>query len=447
MTTLAADLALVGAGIALEPGNTGYDEEVAGFNTAVVHHPALVVGARSTDDVVQAVRFARARRLRVAVHSTGHGAHVPVETGMLVTTRRIEHVRIDAAERRATAGAGSRWGAVVASAAPYGLGPIAGASPTVGVVGLLLGGGIGPLVRSHGFSSDYLTEATLVTGAGEVVVASADQNADLLWALRGGTPKLGVVTEVRLRLVELPALYAGLLIFDEPQIEGALRGWVAWTAQAHPRVTTSVAVVRFPPVETIPPPLRGRRVLALRFAYPGDVREGTRLAEPLRAIAPVYLDMLGPLPIGDVARIFNDPPGPLPSWTSAGLLAGVDQDFASALLRHVGAGVDTPFLAAEIRQLGEATTNDVAGGSAVGGRTAGFTFALIGSNPAHFKSALPDAEARLGGELARWLSPEINGNFAPHPRSGRAIAARAPATVLAKLDDLAHRYDPDGLFR
>ena len=447
MTTLASDLASLGVNTALEPGTMGYDQEVAGFNTAVVHRPALVVGARSTDDVVQAVRFARARQLRVAVHSTGHGAHVPVETGLLVTTRRIDHVLIDATGRRATVGAGARWGAVVASAAPHGLAPIAGASPTVGVIGLLLGGGIGPLVRSHGFSSDYLVEATVVTGAGDVVVASADENADILWALRGGRPHLGVVTEARLRLVELPALYAGSLIFDEPNIERALRGWIAWTAQAHPRVTTSAAVVRFPPADTIPPPLRGRRVLALRFAYPGDVSEGARLAEPLRAIAPVYLDMLGALPIGDVGRIFNDPPGPLPSWSSAGLLTGVDQDFASALLRHVGTGTETPFLAVEVRHLGEAATHDVAGGSAVGGRTAQFTFALVGSNPASFISVLPDAESRLAGDLGRWLSPEINGNFAPHPRGGRAGMADAPAAVRAKLDDLARRYDPDSLFR
>lgn len=447
MTTSALDLAVLGAGIALEPGNTGYDEEVAGFNTAVVHRPAVVVGARSTDDVVRAVRFARARGWRVAVHGTGHGAHEPVETGLLVTTRRIDHVRIDAAEHRATAGAGSRWGAVVASAAPYGLAPIAGSAPSVGVVGLLLGGGIGPLVRSHGFASDYLVGATLVTGTGDVVTASADENADILWALRGGKPQLGVVTEARLRLVDLPALYAGSLIFDEPNIEGALRGWIGWTSQAHPRVTTSVAVVRFPPADTIPAPLRGRRVLALRFAYPGDAIEGATLAEPLRAVAPVYLDALGALPIADVARIFNDPSGPLPSWASAGLLTGVDQDFASALLRHVGAGTDTPFLAAEVRHLGEATTHDVPGGSAVGGRTARFTFALVGSNPANFLTVLPDAETRLVGDLARWLSPEVNGNFAPHPRVRRPDAPSASTAVRARLMDLARHHDPDGLFR
>lgn len=447
MTTLNSGLSSLVEGPVLEAGQAGYDEEVAGFNAALAHRPELVVGASSTADVMEAVRVARARGWRVGVHSTGHGAHLPVETGLMVTTRRLDHLRIDAAGRGATVGAGGRWGAVVASAAPYGLAPIAGSSPTVGVVGFLLGGGIGPLARSHGFGSDYLEGATLVTGTGEVVAASADENPDILWALRGGKPALGVVTEVRLRLVELPALYAGSLFFEEAHIEAALRAWIAWTVEAHARVTTSIAIVRFPPADQVPPPLRGRRLLTLRFAYPGDLAEGTRLAKPLRAAAPVYLDMLGALPIADVARIFNDPPGPLPAWVSGGMLGRIDQDFASALLRHVGAGTNSPFLAAEVRHIGEATARDVPGGSAVGGRGAPFTLGLIGTDPAHFASALPDAEARLVGDVARWLSPEANGNFAPHPRVRRAPGSSVPEAVQAKLADLHRRYDPDGLFR
>jgi hypothetical protein len=187
-------------------------------------------------------------------------------------------------------------------------------------------------------------------------------------------------------------------------------------------------------------------VLTLRFAYPGDATEGARLAAPLRAIAPVYLDLLGALPIADVARIFNDPSGPVPAWVSAGMLARADQDFATALLRHVGpANEDCPFMAAEVRHLGEATMRDVPGGSAVGGRGATFTFGLIGTDPTSFATVLPDAEARLVGDLAAWLSPEANGNFAPHPDVRRVSAAAVPAAFEAKLADLHRRYDPDGL--
>jgi FAD/FMN-containing dehydrogenase len=433
-------------GTVLQPGQPAYDREVAGFNTAVVHHPEVVVAASSAAEVAEAVRFARTKRWRVNVHSTGHGLRRPIDKGLLVTTRRIDRVEVDGAARAATAGAGARWGAVVASAAPHGLAPITGSSPGVGVVGLLLGGGIGPLARSHGFASDYLAGATLVAGTGDVLITSADENPDILWALRGGKPQFGIVTEVRLRLAEVPALYAGSLFFEEAQIETALRAWIAWTAQADPHVTTSVAIARFPALDAVPAPLRGRRLLTLRFAYPGTAPEGAQLAAPLRASAPVYLDLLDALPLADVARIFNDPAGPLAAWTSAGLLATVDQDFATTLLRHVGAGTDSPFLAVEVRQLGGAITQDVAGGSAVGGRNAGFTFGVVATNPATFADVMPEAEARLVGDLARWLSPEANGNFGPNPNVRRPVTASVPAAVRSKLTELGRRYDPDGVF-
>jgi hypothetical protein len=279
------------------------------------------------------------------------------------------------------------------------------------------------------------------------VAASADENADLLWALRGGKPALGVVTEVRLRLAELPALYAGSLFFEEAHIETALRAWIDWTAAAPARVSTSVAIVRFPPADAVPPPLRGRRLLTLRFAHPGDATDGARLSAPLRQVAPVYLDALGAMPIADVARIFNDPAGPLPAWSSGGMLGRIDQDFASVLLRHVGAGTESPFLAAEIRHLGEATALDVPGGSAVGGRGALFTLALIGADPSQFATVLPHADARLTGDLVPWLSLEANGNFAPNANVRRVPAPYVPDDVRARLADLRRRCDPDGLFR
>src|SRR5699024_5987064 len=122
---------------------------------------------------------------------------------------------LDAGSRVATIGAGVRWGAVVALGAEAGLAPITGSSTNVGVVGYLLGGGLGPLSRSHGFSSDFLRGATVVLASGEVVHASETENPDLLWALRGGKGGFGVVTSVEVELVPLPDLYAGALVFPE----------------------------------------------------------------------------------------------------------------------------------------------------------------------------------------------------------------------------------------
>ena len=275
---------------------------------------------------------------------------------------------------------------------------------------------------------------------------SAEHNPDLFWALRGGKGGLGVVTEARLRLVELATLYAGSLFFDEAHIEAALRAWVSWTAHADPRVSTSVAIIRFPPLDVVPPPLRGRRVLSLRFAFPGAIADGTRLAAPLRAAAPVHLDALGELPAAEIARIHNDPTQPGPSFATGMQLTHVDQNLASALLERFGAGTDAPFIAVDLRHLGEATRRDVPGGSAVGGRASDFTLSLIANRPELFETVLPAALDQLTATLRPWISPETNINFMGKPRSVEHYASAWPSATFARLTQIRRRYDPEGIF-
>ena len=425
-------------------GDSGYAPEIAAFNTAIVHSPDLVVGAESAADVVEAVRFAREHGYPVSVQATGH-TEEPITSGLLISTRRLDGVRIDPGRRTATIGAGTLWEAVVAAAAEHGLAPVGGSSTKVGVVGYLLGGGLGPLARSHGFSSDYLIELEVVTGEGELIEASLDHNPELFWALRGGKAGLGIVTEVRLRLLELSALYGGSLFFGEKDMEATLRAWVDWTAGADPLVSTSVAIVRFPPLDVVPEPFRGRLLLSLRFAYPGPVEEGARLAGPLRSAAPVYLDALGELPVAEVATIHNDPGEPSPALVSGMLLTHVDQEFASELLEQVGAGSDAPFVSVEIRHLGEATRRDVEGGSAVGGRADGFTLTLIAADPELFLTAVPAATDRLIHTLQPWISAETNINFAGKLRSAEQFTSAWPPDILAKLTEVREEYDPDGV--
>jgi hypothetical protein len=442
---MSAALADLVRGPVLTPSDPAYADEAAGFNTAVVHTPDLIVGATSAADVAEAIRFAGARGWPVTVQATGHGAHSPITTGLLVTTRRLDRLEIDPQTRTATVGAGVRWDAVLTAAAEHGLTGIPGSSPNVGVVGYLLGGGIGPLARSHGFSSDYLLGATVVTGTGEILEVSEDEHAELLWALRGGKGGLGIVTEVRVRLVELSTMYAGALFFDTEHMEQAFRAWVDWTAEAEPDVTTSVALVRFPDLEVVPEPFRGRHLLSLRFAYPGSTDEGARLAEPLRLAAPVYLDMLGELPTEQMGAIHSDPDQPGPGWNRGMLLQPIDQRFASAFLSAVGAGSRSPFLAAEVRHLGAAAGQDVPGGSAVGGRSAAFALVLIGvPDPSLFSVVLPAAADGIVAGIRPWVHPQTNINFAGRPQTTEDFEAAWPVEHLPRLAALRRRYDPAG---
>ncbi len=434
------------AGPVLTPQDEGFADEVASWIRTFEHTPDVAVGATSTADVVAAVKFATAHGLPVRVQATGHGSHAAITDGVFILTRRIDTVSIDPAQRLATIGAGVQWGAVVAAAAAHGLAPITGSSPVVGVVGFLLGGGVGPLVRSHGFGSDYVREFELVNADGQVVVANAQQHPELFWALRGGKGGLGVVTQVTIALVELATLYGGSLMYDSPDIEAALRAWVEYTATADPRVSTSVAILRMPDLPFIPEPVRGRTLLSLRFAYPGDTARGEELAAPLRAAAPIYIDGLSEMPASQMARIHGDPTDPSPGWNAGRMLTHVDREFATAFLEQVGVGAhgesDVPFVAVEIRQLGSAAARDVPGGSAVGGRTPEFTLSIIGApNPALFAQVIPGAAARLIAGLEQWLADETTINFLGHyDPSGW------PAATLERLSAVQREVDPTTVF-
>ncbi|MFU8947195.1 FAD-binding oxidoreductase [Mycetocola zhadangensis] len=426
-------------------GDEGMADAVAAQNTVVLHQPDIAVRVATEDDVSTAVRFAAEHRLPVSVQSTGHGAWKPVTAGLLLLTSRLDSVAVDEDERIATIGAGARWSAVLDAAAPFGLAPITGSSPHVGAVGYTLGGGLGPLARSHGFSADWARGFRVVIADGSVVTATTAENAELFWALRGGKGGLGVVTGMRLELVPLRTVFGGSLFFDTPDVETALRAWVDWTATAPDDVTTSVALLSMPPIDEIPAPFRGKFLLALRFTYPGDPDEGARLLQPLRSAAPVYIDGVTEIPTTAMGSIHADPEDATPVWDLGALLKPIDQDFVTTLLESVGPTADSPFVSTEIRHLGAATARDVEGGSAVGGRNSAFTFTLIGVVPPLFEQM--DVVANSFLERARhWISPETNINFSSHVDTPEHFAQAWPPATFDRLARTRATYDPDSLF-
>ena len=427
----------------LAPSDAGYASEVVGFNTAFALTPDVVVAATSEADVVAAVQYAAEHGMPVRAYSTGHGTHAPIDGGMFINLSGLTAVSVDPEARTAAIGGGARWSAVVPLAAEHGLAPVTGSSPAVGVAGFIQGGGLGPIARSHGFSSDWVIGYTVVTADGTVRTVDTDTDPELFWAMRGGKGGFGVIVETRVRLAELPSLYGGALVFDEPHLEQALRGWAEWTVDADPRVTTSAAVINFPPMDEVPEPLRGRRVLMLRFAFPGDTPTGEQLAAPLRALAPVYLDGVHEMSPADIGLIHNDPTNPGPSWGLGGAITQLADVALAALLEIAGPGATAPFIAVEVRHIGAATTRDVPGGSAVGGRDLDYVFHLIGAPDASlFAEVLPAAGAAFTTALGECLAPTSTPNWAgpdtldscwPDATRARIVAARASV-------------DPTGMF-
>ncbi|HQY29966.1 MAG TPA: FAD-binding oxidoreductase [Thermomicrobiales bacterium] len=417
-----------------------------GFHSQATCTPVVVVLPDSTADVVLAVQTARSLGLKVAVQTTGHGTVGAVAGGMLLSMRALDQVTIDTEAQTARIGGGATWGQVQQQAVANNLFATTGSSDHVGVVGFLLGGGIGPVVRTHGAGSDYMVAATLVTGRGDVVTVSAQENPALFWALRGGKYGFGIVTEVTVRLVPVPDLYAGAIAYPAAALDQVLHQWTDWQATADSRVSTSIALFHFPPLPTLPEAIRGQSLLFVRFAFPFGSTEGERLAAPLRAFGPIVMDTIGPLPADQCHLIHSDPIEPGPYVSRGFLLDRWDHDAATVLVQQMGQRDQTPLVAFEIRQLGGAFRADVPEGSAVSGRSGshimnGIGVALPGlTSEAQVHQAIDELEQLLGDRV----SSSNLVNFAEERRNGDL--AVWPRETIDLLTAIRTAHDPDTIF-
>lgn len=434
-------------GTVLLRGDEGVAAAATCFNPTIRHDPDVLIVAADESDVVEAVRFARASGLPLRIQATGHGSEAPLSGGLLLITHDLDTLEIDESARRARIGAGLRWAPIIAAAAEHGLAPVTGSSTSVGAVGYTLGGGLGPLARSHGFTADWVRGFRVVTADGDLVTADETTNSELFWALRGGKGGLGVVTEMTLELVPLVTLYGGGLFFEGDAVDDAFRAWTDWSAQLPELATTSVAFLRIPDVDGPPPPLRGRSLLNVRFAYPGDPAEGERLLAPMRAAAPLYLDLVGEMPTTAVATIHNDPEEGGPTWIRGHMLDSFDRDLAESLLPLVGSAAETPFLAVEVRQLGGATRRDTADGTAVGGRASSHTFSSIAADPSTFAEAAPAHAEAIATVLGDRVSAVTNINWVADLSDPAEFERLWPADIFARLAQARSEWDPEGVFR
>ncbi|MGW1283911.1 FAD-binding oxidoreductase [Streptomyces sp. NPDC002586] len=320
----------------LRPGDRGYDDELAGFQLGFTQRPAVLVPARSAADVVAAVRYAAAEGLPVGVHATGHGLPGGYEGGLLITTRRLDGITVDAEARTVRVQAGVRWGQVVAAAEPYGLAPLNGSAPSVGAVSYTLGGGLGILAREFGYAADHVHRLEVVTADGELRRVTPDSDPELHWALLGAGQNLGVVTELEIGLVPVRTLYGGSLAFDGRAVDPAalLHAYEAWTRTVPDGLTSSFAAVPYPDLPALPPQLRGRYVVSIRVAHTGD--DGDAVVAPLRRLGPLLSDSLREMPYAESHTIHSDPDFPHAYYGDSAVLRDLDVERAGELLRVTG---------------------------------------------------------------------------------------------------------------
>ncbi|NHC15513.1 FAD-binding oxidoreductase [Motilibacter deserti] len=442
----AAALAAQVAGPVLLPGADGFADDVSAFNLATTHHPAVVVGATNAQDVSAAVRFAATHGLPVAVQATGHGAVAAADGAVLVSTRRMTGLTVSAATATARVEAGVLMHSLLEAAAEAGLAPVCGSSPTVGVVGMTLGGGVGPISRKYGFAADRVRGFEIVTADGAVRSVDAESEPDLFWAVRGGKGGFGIVTALELELVPVQRFYAGGIMFPGESAAALLHAYREWAPTLPEETTTSIGLLRLPPLPSIPEPLRGQFVVHLRYAHLGSEEEGAALLAPMRAVAPAVMDMVGEMPFTNVGMVHMDPTDPMPVFERSALLDELGADVVEALLAAAGPGVQTPVLLAEVRHLGGATARATGGPNAVSGRGAEFSVFAVGVLMPEIAAVVPDAVRATLEAVAPWARPDRLLNFAGGLTRDELDTVWAPAD-LARLRAVKAAYDPQDVFR
>ncbi|BBX17863.1 FAD-linked oxidase [Mycolicibacterium duvalii] len=428
----------LGADVAL-PGEPGY-ERCLPWNVAAPVTPAAVVLPTTAEHIAETIRFAAAHGFTVTVQATGHGA-VGVGAGtILVLTAAMTRCEVDATDRTAWVGAGARWQDVIDTAAPHGLAPLCGSAPGVGVVGYLTGGGIGPMVRTFGLSSDHVRAFDVVTGEGRVLRATPEENADLFWGLRGGKSTLGIVTAVQIDLLPLPEFYGGALYFDGSEAAAVLRAWRDWSASLPETVNTSIAVQQLPPLPGVPDPLAGRMTVAVRYTAVGE-RDAERLLAPMRAVATPILDSVGLLPYAAIGAVHADPVDPMPIYEDQALLSELPAAAIDALLVVAGPESGSPQVIVELRLLGGALTREPQYPSAFCRRDAAYALAVIGAPMPDTADMVVEHARAVTAAVAPWTTGGQMPNFAPSHEPARAARVYDPET-LQRLAALADRYDP-----
>src|SRR5256714_8390040 len=382
----------------LEPGDDGYNEARTVFNAMIDRRPRLIVRCSGAADVVAGVLLARETGLPLAVRGGGHGVngHGVCDDGIMLDLSPLKRIDVDPEARVARAQAGVTWGEFDAATQAHGLATTGGRITTTGIAGLTLGAGSGWLERMFGFTAHNLLAAEMVTADGRLVHASEDENADLLWGLRGGGGNFGVVTQFEDRLHEVgPLVTGGMGLLPLEQAAEVLAFYRDWIESAPDEVGGGAAVILAPPEGFVPVELQGKPALAVIPISLGD----PDLLRPIREFGSPFADLVGPMPYVAVQQLLDpgNPPGNLNYW-KAEAVDELSDDLIDLILSHAE-GIGSPFTACFFQPLGGALARipaDAAAINPVPGRWVGAAIAVWGAAGG---SARERGWARRGGGL------------------------------------------------
>ena len=440
-------LAAAMRGALLLPGHPDYEERRHVWNGAIDRRPLGIARCADAEDVSIAVKFAASEHMPLTVRGGGHNvAGLAVRDGsLMLDLGALNRVEVDAQARIVRVEGGALWRDVDAATQPHGLATTGGFVSSTGVGGLTLGGGVGWLMRRCGLAIDNLIAADVVLADGRCVVASADQHADLFWALRGGAGGFGVVTRFAFRLHAIGEVLAGAVFHPIEAAPALLRAFRAFTPMAPEQGTLMLVFTTAPPAPFLPTQVHGQRVVALAYCWSGDPVLGEQALAPLTGFGEPLGRVGGVMPYAAWQQSFDAhaPAGEHYYWTTS-IFDGLDDALIDALVPDAATPPD-PMCEVHVHHLGGTVAAMPADASAFVHRDAPFFINVIGrAQAAETFTAVREWARGLRSSLALWAREGMQPNFAGE--AGDWQAHTHDAATRARLEGVRRKYDPSGLF-
>ncbi len=430
------------------PGDADYEDARAIWNGMVARTPALIARCADVNDVQIAVRAASEIGILTAIRCGGHSlaGFSTCNGGLVIDLSKMRQIAVDPRARRARFEGGCLLGTIDTATQKAGLVFPAGVVSHTGAAGLILGGGTGWLTRRFGLSCDNVGRFTLVTADGTLVRASAKENPELFWALRGGGGNFGVVTEFEVRLHPLTSVVLAEGLAPESEIRPLLESWRDFMAEAPHDLKWNIDLRLAPHSERVPPELRGQPVASSSLVWTGNPEAGNRYLDHALSLCRPASIRKKVVPFIDLQTMADsDFPHGRRYYTKSGYFSSLSSDTVDRLVDAV-VSMPSPEIQIELAYLGGAAATMPANETAFGDRSAPFILNLLGnwSNPA--ADAINICRIRdLFQKLRPAMKPGVYVNFMSGDEQDRvpeAYRERWDRMVAVKS-----HYDPGNFFR
>ena len=427
-------------GAVLCPGEPGYDETRTIPNAMIDRRPAVIARCTGAADVIACVRFAREHNLLTSIRGGGHsvaGKSV-CDNGLMIDLSPMKGIRVDPARRTARSQAGLTLGEFDRETQAFGLATTLGTVSKTGISGLTLGAGWGHLHAKYGLALDNLISLDMVTADGRLLTASASENEDLFWGLRGSGGNLGVVTSLEYRLHEVGPVLGGAVCYPTDKAKDLVHFFRDWADRIPDELVIQCASLSLPDAG---------RLFAIAACYHGDLSQGEKALRPLRNFGKPVVDLFAPISYVQMQSMFDPffPPGRL-TYVKSNFVHSLSDEAIDTFAAFVGKSPSPYSFAPGLEHWHGAATRVGVADTAFPHRRHSYNFMAWSNweNPS-------DSEKNIQWTRDCWtamkpfLISSAYGNYASD--EGDAIAREAYGLNYDRLAALKNKYDPTNFFR